>query len=117
MRIDNSWLSRSNSKNFHHFFPKSYLKKRGVEDWNANLIGNVTIVEEFLNKRKIGSRPPSEYMPEFSQSNCSSEQTMDSHLISVSTDRKWDIDYETFLDNRAERICSKLNERLQLRLH
>ena len=56
VKIDNSWLKVSTSKNYHHFFPKSYLKKQGVEEWKGNSILNVTIVDDFLNKREIGSR-------------------------------------------------------------
>ena len=29
--LDNSWLVRANSKNYHHFFPQSFLKKQGLE--------------------------------------------------------------------------------------
>ena len=28
VRIDNAWLSKSTSKNYHHFFPKAFVKKQ-----------------------------------------------------------------------------------------
>ena len=31
VRVANDWLKRANSKNYHHFFPRSYLAKRGEE--------------------------------------------------------------------------------------
>src|SRR5690606_20817135 len=40
--LDNSWLKMANSKNYHHFFPKSYLKKQGIG--NENSIVNITLV-------------------------------------------------------------------------
>ena len=39
--LDNSYLIRGNSKNYHHFFPKAYLKKQGIEDWKRNSIKKV----------------------------------------------------------------------------
>ena len=48
--LDNTWLSRIDSKNYHHFFPRNYLKN-DYEDWYANSIINITIVDEYLNKK------------------------------------------------------------------
>lgn len=36
VHIDNAWLKVAFSKNYHHFFPKSYLKKQGYQNWQAN---------------------------------------------------------------------------------
>lgn len=45
VRISNDWLKQANSKNYHHFFPKSYLKKEGVENTKINHVANITIVD------------------------------------------------------------------------
>jgi len=31
LTLDNSWLRQSNSRNYHHFFPRAHLKKQGWE--------------------------------------------------------------------------------------
>ncbi len=113
VKIDNSWLRRANSKNYHHFFPKSYLRKQRVEDWKANSIVNITIVDDYLNKRKIGGRAPSVYMGEFKKENTQLDATMQTHLISdVEAFGVWDDDYETFIQKRAEKILTELDSRI-----
>ena len=113
VRIDNSYLRRANSKNYHHFFPKSYLRKQGVEDWKANTIVNITIVDDYLNKRKIGAKAPSVYMKIFQQQNEKLAETMNTHLIpDLDAFGVWSDDYESFILKRSETILSELNERL-----
>ena len=55
VNISNSWLKQSNSKNYHHFFPRAYLVKQKEEDWRINNVVNITIVDDYLNKRDIGA--------------------------------------------------------------
>ena len=69
LELGNAWLKRANSKNYHHFFPKSYLKKKDYKDWYANSIINITLVDDYLNKRTIGAKPPGTYMKTFQRSN------------------------------------------------
>ena len=33
VRISNDWLKQANSKNYHHFFPKAFLRRKGYSDW------------------------------------------------------------------------------------
>ena len=64
--LDNSWLKVSNSKNYHHFFPKAVVKRMpGVDEWRANVVANITFVDDYLNKRRISAKRPSEYMATF----------------------------------------------------
>ncbi|MCK5849977.1 MAG: DUF262 domain-containing protein, partial [Kiritimatiellae bacterium] len=65
--LDNSWLKMANSRNFHHFFPKAYLK--GKTTLNSNSVVNIVFVSEHLNKRKIGAKAPSVYLTTFSDEN------------------------------------------------
>jgi len=53
--LDNSWLKVANSKNYHHFFPKAYLKKNNIG--NENSLVNITLVGADLNKRRIRAKP------------------------------------------------------------
>lgn len=112
--LDNSWLKTSISKNYHHFFPRSYLTKQiGYTSWQANSILNITIVDDHLNKRTIRAKPPSDYMLSFVDKNPKLEETMKSHLIDDLDDYGiWDDDYERFLEKRGERVLEELNKRL-----
>lgn len=111
--IDNSWLSRRNSKNYHHFFPKSYLNKKGYENWQINSMMNITIVDDFLNKHRIRAKPPSVYMREYSRENGEIFDTMKSHLIdNLDTAGVWNDDYERFINARAKRVLAEIDKRL-----
>ncbi|PJJ41793.1 DUF262 domain-containing protein [Hallerella succinigenes] len=128
--IDNSWLKQANSKNYHHFFPKAYMKKRGFEDSIVNHIANITIVDDFLNKRKIQDKAPSKYIKEFKK-NKKLESALQTHLICIpnqenADDSKttfqelladWGVtkdDYEVFFKKRLEQFNKELKERVIL---
>jgi len=111
--LDNSWLSRSNSRNYHHFFPKAYLGRVGKIDF-ANALTNITFVDDYLNKREIKAKPPSRYiLEEFARMNPNINETLKSHLIDdiyefgISTD-----DYDTFLEKRSEKITDEILKRI-----
>ena len=111
--IDNSWLQRINSRNYHHFFPRQYLRSQGVEDWYANSVLNITIVDDYLNKHRIRAKSPSTYMATFYEENDNIDQTMRSHLIGdLQKFGIWDDDYKKFLSKRAKRVLSELRKRL-----
>ena len=102
VNISNSWLKQANSKNYHHFFPKAYLKRLGVDDEEINHVLNITIVDDFLNKRKIKDAPPSKYMDEFRNHNPQISETMKTHLIGDLDDfGVWSNNYKRFLSKRA----------------
>jgi hypothetical protein len=112
VRLSNDWLKRANSKNYHHFFPKAYLAKQGVTETRANHIANITIVGDYLNKRQIGARAPSDYMTAFARDNDRLEDVMDTHLISLSDSGIWADYYEVFLTVRCQRIARELAKRI-----
>lgn len=117
VKIDNSWLKQSNSKNYHHFFPRAYLDKQGVEEHRINSVFNITIVDDYLNKRKIRARPPSDYMNEFAEGNPDLPETMKTHLIGDLADFGiWTDDYEAFIRCRAEAVSGELQKRLIMRV-
>ena len=113
VHLDNSWLKQINSKNYHHFFPRAYLAKSGIEDWKANSIVNITIVDDFLNKREIKAKAPSQYMKRFVRENDEIADAMKSHLMGdlgefgILTD-----DYQTFLTKRTRWIMHEIKKRL-----
>ena len=114
VKLDNSWLKVANSRNYHHFFPKGHLRRQGFEDWQANSVLNITIVDDYLNKRKIRAQPPSKYMRAFQDSNSKLAETMKTHLIDdMDAYGIWKDDYERFIQQRGERVLAELQERLE----
>ena len=115
VKIGNDWLKVASSKNYHHFFPKDYLKKKGKDDAEINNVLNITIVDDFLNKRKIKAKAPSEYMKEFCK-NPRLDATMKTHLINdLAKFGVWDDDYDKFIKERAQAVSKEFQERLILR--
>ena len=110
--MDNSWLKIASSKNYHHYFPKSWLKKN-YKDWEyfyVNHIVNITIVDDFLNKRTIKTKSPKVYMKTFVRQNEDLKNTMKSHLIDIDKDGILDNDYDKFYHSRLKRITKALNK-------
>lgn len=116
VKIANDWLKQANSKNYHHFFPRAYMRKHHpeVEDWRVNHIANITIVDDFLNKRSIRDRAPSRYMAEFKAMNPAHiDEAMETHLIALSEESGvFDDDYEAFFRYRMTRFHEELRQRL-----
>lgn len=111
--VDNSWLSRIDSKNYHHFFPRAYLKRKKYEEWYANSIVNITIVDDHLNKRQIRAQAPSKYMRKFARCNKDLEGTMKTHLIGdLGEFGVWEDNYDEFVSRRAQLVVGELNRRL-----
>lgn len=112
VNISNNWLKRANSKNYHHFFPRAYLRK-DYDDWYVNHILNITIVDDFLNKREIGAKAPSKYMKKFQKQNTQITESMRSHLIlNLEEFGIWENDYEKFMEKRAKAVRKELEKRI-----
>ena len=110
--LDNSWLKRASSKNYHHFFPRKYLRNNEIT--NGNSLVNITFVSDRLNKRKIGARAPSNYIGDFSDENPDINKALNSHLIDINGFGIESNDYNTFLEARAKRIFEELKARIDL---
>lgn len=112
--LDNSWLKVANSKNYHHFFPKAFLRKKNVG--NENSLVNITLVGADLNKRKISAKAPSIYINEFLEENSELQASLNSHFIDgidefgISSD-----DYNVFLEKRGKAIFEALKNRIDLK--
>lgn len=113
--IDNSWLSQGNSKNYHHFFPKDYMKKKQplIPDNLVNHIVNITIVDGWLNKTVIKAKAPSEYMREFEKENGEIKEHMKTHLImDLDEFGVFEDDYNTFFEHRIKKIHEEMISRI-----
>jgi hypothetical protein len=115
VKLDNSWLRIATSKNYHHFFPKDYLAKTGgVTEDQANSILNITLVDDYLNKRRIRTKAPSSYMKEFARQNKKLRETMATHLIKdLDSFGIWDDDFFTFIERRGQSVLEELEARLK----
>ncbi len=112
VRISNDWLKQVNSKNYHHFFPRAYLQKTIPWDFRINHIANITIVDDYLNKRKIRDRAPSDYLKDFKAHNPKLKCTMETHLVDLDSFGVWNDDFDTFFDRRCEMIGKELRARV-----
>jgi hypothetical protein len=113
VRLDNAFLKQANSKNYHHFFPKAWLEKQGEDFRRINHIANITLVDDFLNKRVIGARPPSLYMKKFIKENSDIASSMATHLIKL--DEKFGVlndDYSAFFEARCRAISARLAKQI-----
>jgi len=110
--LDNSNLKIATSRNYHHFFPKAYLAESDKTK-EPNLIANITLIDGYSNKHRIGKKPPSEYTGKFAKTNSSLSATLQTHLI-------WDMDgygvnendYASFIKRRSLAIALALNVKL-----
>jgi hypothetical protein len=111
VQLDNDWLKQANSKNYHHFFPKAWLKKRGFENRRINHIANITLVDDYLNKRVIGAQAPSVYIKKFFRENDQIERTLATHLIGKPEQFGiFDNDYDRFVAKRCQKLSRELNK-------
>lgn len=118
--VDNDWLSQSNSKNYHHFFPKNYMKRKLGFLYNENLvnhIANITIVDSQLNKAEIKDKAPSEYMKTYYDGNRSEiSETMRTHFIGDFNEYGiWEDNYSKFFDKRLHAIVDALKNEIIVR--
>lgn len=115
VQIDNNWLLRSNSKNYHHFYPKAYMKKeqRSIDEFLVNHVVNITIVDDYLNKRVIGAKAPSKYINEFYQVNPNIDVALESQMISpLHESGIIDNDFMKFFNSRLSKIVQFLDQKL-----
>lgn len=113
VNISNYWLKQANSKNYHHFFPRAYLRNKGEIEVNINHIVNITIVDDFLNKREIGAKAPSVYMKNFLDINDQINETMKTHLINdLSEFGVLEDNYDLFFTARLNVISNELQKRI-----
>ena len=110
--LDNSNLKIASSRNYHHFFPKAYLAN-AAKDKEANLIANITLIDGYSNKHRIGKKAPSEYVGKFEKSNAELAETLETHLIKDMDTYGIKLnDYDAFVKSRARAIALALNVKL-----
>lgn len=78
IKISNDWLLQSNSKNYHHFFPKNMQNKQHRTD-KVNHIANITIFDSETNQ-EIKANAPATYIKWYSD-NPNFKKILSSHFI------------------------------------
>ncbi|WP_163555094.1 GmrSD restriction endonuclease domain-containing protein [Helicobacter suis] len=104
--LDNLFVAKKHKQNLHHFFPKKYLKNKGVE--HTDVIANITLIDARLNQI-IKDRSPQSYIADYQQANKDLQTTLQTHLIALD-DSKILEDYQKFLSMRARLILEKIRE-------
>ena len=84
-----------------------------VPEERINHILNITIVDDFLNKREIKDSPPSTYMARFKTENPKLAETMKTHLITdLDEFGVWNDNYDKFFEKRADIISKEIEKRI-----
>lgn len=117
-------LARYNIKEYHHIFPKDFLKRSGIKK-HVNSICNFCFLPTNVNK-KISNRPPSDYLygriatePLFQVSGSESltpavrTQVLDSNLMPLDEDIYKQNQFQNFLELRAQIVLDYLNTKLE----
>ncbi|MBW4688014.1 MAG: DUF262 domain-containing protein [Komarekiella atlantica HA4396-MV6] len=101
-------LSLGNSKEFHHIFPKAYLKSLGDKytDDQIKCLANFSILSRTDNN-KIKDNPPSEYRIKMPKDSQVLENILTKHFCF--TDMFSD-DYDSFLKARSELLLKKAED-------
>ncbi len=91
---------------------RKYLEEH-QKNKEPNLIANITLIDGYSNKHRIGKKSPSEYIGKFTKSNKEIFGTLQTHLIKdikhygVMSDN-----YDGFIQARSKAIALALNEKM-----
>jgi hypothetical protein len=103
-------LAWSNSKEFHHFFPREYLKQEGnANATQINCLANIVMLTSASNKT-ISKRAPSDYLKDVAAAaGANLNQWLSSNLISEAAyDAALADDFDTFLRERRSTINDEI---------
>lgn len=104
-------LFHGNTREFHHFFPRDYLKSKGVSIRKANVLANFVMLTAASNKR-ITNRAPSDYLKEVAATlGDKLDAVLASNLITPEAFKAaLRDDYDTFLTERAKAIDAMVSK-------
>lgn len=113
--FDSGWPVKTNSNNYHHFFPKKSecikLDKFSFED--VNNICNIVLCDAVTNQVLIKDKNPSIYIPELQKSNPELERTLKKHYIDDITGFGLSNDnYAIFREQRAKSLLKSIRSKL-----
>ncbi|MCT7958334.1 GmrSD restriction endonuclease domain-containing protein [Laspinema palackyanum] len=100
-------LSQANRKEFHHIFPRSFLRSVGISDNDINCLANLSILARNDNNR-INNSPPNEYRISMPSDPIKFQKIMSTHFCPI--EPFLENDYNRFLERRAELLLQKAKE-------
>ncbi|MGY2293738.1 hypothetical protein ACW9H6_28845 [Pseudomonas sp. SDO528_S397] len=100
-------LQRYNRSEFHHIYPRAFLRDTGVPEQQINVLGNFCFLSAAENKN-IGRKHPSVYLEDLvSHDKQEREATLASAFCSA---KEFDDNYEVFLNERCARLVAYAKE-------
>ncbi len=103
-------LSKYNSKEYHHVFPRAYLKKREFPAEKIGSLANFCFLPADSNK-KISSKSPSDYFVNVVPQGAFAV-ILESNLLPLNKEVYEKNDYEKFLTLRSQRLMVFLDKQL-----
>ncbi|MBU0508459.1 DUF262 domain-containing protein [bacterium] len=103
-------LSSYNRKEYHHIFPKAFLRKRGIAASRINSMANICFLASSSNK-KISSKPPSDYISSVVPQD-EKKEILESNLMPLKNEVYSKDDYDQFLEERARIMIAYLDSLL-----
>jgi hypothetical protein len=102
-------LAWPNKKEYHHFFPQDYLKRKRQSAGRINALANIVMLTSASNK-EISARSPGDYLSEVEKAAGGQlDAWLQSNLISpIAFAAAKRNDYDTFLAERAATIHAEI---------
>jgi len=104
-------LSEYNAKEYHHIFPRAFLKKKGLETYEINSLCNFCFLPADSNKI-IAGKSPSDYVFNVVPSS-SYSKILGSNMMPLRKDIYQKNQYKTFLEERATLILQYLDSKIE----
>lgn len=96
-------LSSYNKKEYHHVFPKAYLKTRSYTNDQLNVIANFCFLPASSNK-VISDKEPSDYFFNVIPQGKDFNVILESNLLPMDVNIYMNNDYDKFIDERLKKI-------------
>lgn len=99
-------LQRYNRSEFHHIYPRAFLRDAGIPDEKINVLGNFCFLSAAENK-SIGRKRPSEYVKDLV-----GDPEGRTHALASAfcVEGDFDDDYPKFLEERCKRLTDYANQ-------
>lgn len=98
-------LQRYNRSEFHHIYPRAFLRDLGFEDAMINVLGNFCFLSAAENK-SIGRKKPSEYVNDLVGEDHARGAALATAFCAI---EQFNDEYHTFLQRRCERLAEFAN--------
>ncbi len=95
-------LQRYNRSEFHHIYPRAFLRESGVPEQNINVLGNFCFLSAAENKN-IGRKRPSVYLADLVSNNHQEREATLTSAFCIADE--FNDDYESFLHERCIRLA------------